>query len=173
MLRLIIRFLFVMSGFCSILFVSCSEDEECRQTRYVRMYAGFYTINTDTITNIESEARLKLTDSLSVRGIGAESFLYTNAVRKDSVNLPLNKSANLSEFVFTFKDSLSVAVSDTVGIYYENHERYLSFECGCLNTFTLDSLKIKTTHHYIDSVVVKFKEVNTTHVENIKIYHTR
>ncbi len=157
----------------SIFLFSCANDEECRMDRYVEMHAGFYTITLNTSTNVETETTLTLTDSLSIRGIGVDSFLYYNAAIKEPLNLPLNKLTDLSEFVFSFKDTLNNIVSDTVSIYYENHEQYLSFECGCINTFTIDSIMSGTTNHYIDSIVINFKEVNTVNVENIKIYRSR
>jgi len=168
----IVRILFLLIAFCCIFLSSCKEDEECRQERYVRMSVGFYTINVNTSTNVQSSAKLYI-DTLSVKGVGADLLLYNNAARKDSVRLPLNKLLDVSEFVFTFKDiETESVISDTISVYYENHEDYLSFECGCLNTFTIDSLRTKTTNHYIDSIVINSKEVNTANVENLKIYHT-
>lgn len=158
--------------FCSVFLFSCSEDEECRQSRYVQLYAGFYRINVDPVTGIESQVKIYI-DTLSVQGVGLDSLLYKDAARKDSVKLPLNKLSDLSEFVFTINDTvLNRIFKDTISVYYENHEDYLSFECGVLNTFTIDSIRTKATRHYIDSIVVNSKEVNTNNVENIKIYRT-
>ena len=172
MSKKIIRILFPLIAFCCIFFLSCKEDEECRQERYVRMYAGFYTISTNTSTHVQSPVKLYI-DTLSVKGVGIDSLLYKNAARKDSVRLPLNKFFDVSEFVFVFKDTITKSIfADTISVYYENHEDYLSFECGCLSTFTIDNLRTKTTNHYIDSIVINSKEVNTANVENIKIYHT-
>ena len=165
------RILFSLAVFCCILFSSCKEDEECRRERYVRLSTVFYTVETNTSTGLESIVKLTLSDSLSVWGMGVDSLLYFNAPKQNSIELPLNKLSDSSEFVFTFKDTLNVSVSDTISIYYENREGFLSFECGCLNTFTIDSLRTKTTRHYIDSIAINHKEVNTENVENIKIYH--
>lgn len=157
---------------CCLSLVSCKEDEQCRQERYVRMYVGFYRINTNTATGEQTEGKLYV-DTLSVQGVGLDGYIYENVPRKDSVQLLLNNQVDVSEFVFTFEDTLRRQVlTDTLSVHYARTESYLSFECGCLYTFTIDSVETRATRNFIDSIVINSKEVNTANVENIKIYHT-
>ena len=119
-----------------------------------------------------TEGRLYV-DTLSVQGVGLDGYIYDRVPRKDSVQLVLNNQADVSEFVLTFEDTLrQLVVADTLSVYYRRTESYLSFECGCLYTFTLDTALTRSTRHFIDSIVINSIEVNTANVENIKIYHT-
>jgi hypothetical protein len=128
-------------------------------------------MTTDISTGIISSVKINI-DTLSVQGIGIDTFFYNNTARINAVNLPLNRLTELSEFVFTFNDTtLNITLKDTVSVFYEIHEKYLSFACGILHTFTLDSLRINTTRHYIDSIVVSSTEVNNiSNAENIQLY---
>lgn len=160
-------FRFFISIFCFVFLFSCGEDEECRKDRYVRLGVGFYKINVDVESGIASPVKLVI-DSITVNGLDIDSLLYNNAKKKDSVRLPLNKLAEESTFRFIGNDT-----TDTFTVYYQNNEEFLSFECGCLNTFTIDVERTRQslTTHYIDSIVVTNPEVNTLDVENIQIYH--
>ena len=157
---------------CVLLLAACKEDEQCRMERYVRLYAGFYQMNLNAASGERTEGRLDV-DTLSVQGVGLDGYIYDRAPRKDSVQLVLNNQADVSEFVLTFEDTLrQQVVADTLSVYYRRTESYLSFECGCLYTFTLDTALTRSTRHFIDSIVINSIEVNTANVENIKIYHT-
>jgi len=156
---------FVFLTVC-ILLCSCGRDEECRLDKYVQLYAGFYQIHTDTITGIITERQLSI-DSLTIQGTGVDSFLYRNARNLNAVKLPLNPIEGTSSFSFKFNE-----IEDEVHLSHINHEDYLSFECGILVTFTLDLENSRHTQHYIDSIVVRSLEVNTSNAENIKIYHS-
>ena len=157
---------------CILLLAACKEDEQCRMERYVRLYAGFYQMSLNTSTGERTEARLYI-DTLSVQGVGLDGYIYHRAPRKDTMQLMLNNQADVSEYILTFEDTVRRQVLiDTLSVHYRRAESYLSFECGCLYTFTIDTVLTRSTRHYIDSIVINSKEVNTANVENIKIYHT-
>ncbi|NDV46682.1 hypothetical protein D0T49_06440 [Paludibacter sp. 221] len=162
----LVRVLFFTVSFCTLFLFSCGNDEECRRDKFVRLYAGFYTVKTDTITGISAESKLSV-DSITVKGVGVDSLLYNNSKKLNSVQLQLNKLKTQSDFVFVFNN-----VVDTIKFGYSSSESYLSFECGTLTTFALDTLNSKHTTNYIDSIIIISPEVSTADVENIKIYHT-
>ena len=151
----------------TLIFASCGQDEECRLPHYVPLRVGFYEITTDTLSGTTSSARLAI-DTLIVQGLGSDSLF--GYVRANSVNLPLNKFSEVSEFVFTFIDNkLDTIIQDKISIFYETHNEFLSFECGILYTFTIESAQ--TTTNYIDSIVINSTEVNTfNNAQHIQIY---
>ncbi len=158
--------------FCCMLLLACQEDEQCRLERYVRLHVSFYQMTTNLSTGVQSEGTLYV-DTLSVQGIGVDGYIREKAAGKDTVQLLLDKENDISEFIFTFEDTLrQLVVTDTLSVYYSRTESYLSFECGCLYTFTIDPELTSATNHFIDSIVIYSTEVNTANEENIKIYHT-
>ena len=164
-----ISLLLFASVFCALLLTSCSEDEECRLPRFVVLNTGFYRINTNPIGET-STARL-VVDSLEVRWANVRAYVR----RTDRIFLSLNKLSELSEFVFELFDAEQNFLGrDTVSIFHEVHEEFLSFECGFLHTFTIDETRTRTTNHFIDSIVINSKEVNNfSNAEHIRLYHTR
>jgi hypothetical protein len=110
-------------------------------------------------------------DSLTVQGLRidstghyqlVDSILY-NRQSESSINLPLNNFKPKSTFKIKFNTIL-----DTMTIFHANLNDYLSLECGCIVTHSIDSVNI--TKHYIDSVRIKIRDVNTTNAENIRLY---
>ena len=152
-----------------IFFTSCGIDEECRYPMHAPLRVGFYEMITDLSTGITTTTRVSI-DTLIVQGIGSDSIL--GFLQASSIGLPLNKLSDASNFVFTFIDNrLDVIMQDVVSIYYEIHEDFLSFECGILTTFTIDSIRTTTTNNYIDSIVINSTEVNTfNNAQHIQIF---
>jgi hypothetical protein len=120
----------------------------------------------------------KQTDSphtltVSAHGEGVDSLIYNNE-QTSFVNLPLNKFAQSSTFEILLNDTLEI-----ITVWHTNYEEYLSFECGVVTCFTIDSLQIngnsidllKTNGIYIDSVSIINYSVNIQNAENIKLYH--
>lgn len=143
---------------------ACDYDDTCRKDKYVRMEAAFYqaTYNSTSETTTISSETLK---NISVKGIGSDSILYENDTLS-SVVLPLKKFENTTRFQITYGK-----LTDTITVLHTNTDTYISLECGCVKTFVLDS--VYSTKHFIDSVKISLKDVNTTTSakENIKIYN--
>jgi hypothetical protein len=159
--------LFSIFFITTVFFSSCSEDEECRQSRFVRLRVGFHEMRTDVSTGITSSERITI-DSLNIQFANVQRGL----ARASRIELELNKLDSLSQFIFAFTDTtLNITVRDTVSVFYEIHEEFLSFQCGILHTFTLDSARTSTTRHFLDSIVISSTEVNNiSNAENIKLY---
>ena len=154
--------------FFILLFTSCNEDPECRISSYVRLRAGFHQMVTDIATGTASSQRATI-DSVHVFFAGTG----TRWLQTQGVHLQLNKLEDSSQFVFRFFETIAdvvVPTQDVVSIFYTVHETYISFQCGLLHTFTIDSV-VHTTRNFIDSIVIVSPEVNNvSNAENIKIY---
>ncbi|MDR0370644.1 MAG: hypothetical protein LBH80_02140 [Prevotellaceae bacterium] len=145
------------------LFISCGSDDTCRQNMYVAMRVRFYQQTTDSETGAVGTGTLTL-DSLTVKGVGVDSVLINNQKKRSDVNVFLKRFKNETLYVFTFND-----INDTLTILHQNEEELLSFECGYLTTYTLDT--VYHTTHYIDSIAIKSRTVNaTSNEENLSIY---
>lgn len=149
---------------------SCVTDESCTQITYVKLTAGFYHVIPNDTTNINTLIPLSI-DSLTVQGLTidstghyhlVDSILY-NHQTETTINLPLNNFSPKSIFKIKFNSIL-----DTMTIYHANLNDYLSLECGCIVTHSIDTVIM--TKHYIDSVRIKIRDVNTINAENIRLY---
>ena len=154
---------FFIVVFCAIFMFSCANDEECRKDRYVQMNAKFYTKILNPITKNYTTSTLTI-DSITVKGVGVDSILYKNSKKINSLELPLNKFKSTSKFSLKFNQ-----ITDTITILHTNVEQYLSLECGCIKVHTIDT--VLTTNHFIDSVKIKVRNVNTIQSEHVQIYN--
>lgn len=151
---------------CILAVASCVSDDQCHKNKYVKMQVGIYHVTLNGTTKTTSSAYMNI-DSITVKGIGAsiDSSLYNKTKAIHNLTLPLNKFTSESKFEITFNQ-----ITDTVTIYHTNYDTYLSLECGCIKTHTLDT--VLTTNHFIDSVHISIHDVNTSTSakENIKLY---
>ena len=165
--------IFIVLLFSILLNYSCTSDETCTQTKYVKLTTNFYHVHYNDTTKIYTTSTLSV-DSLTVQGLKldtltgqyhlVDSILYNNQKKVSSINLPLNNSSTQSKFRIRFN-----AIVDTLTIYHTNFNDYLSLECGCIKTHSIDT--VITTHHYIDSIQIKIHDVNTINAENISLYN--
>ena len=156
-------FQYLVVVFFVIIIFSCTTDEECRKDRYVQLNAKFYTNILNTSTNKYTTSSLTI-DSITLKGVDVDSILYKNSKKISSVFLPLNKFKSESKFSVKFNQ-----ITDTITILNSNIEQYLSLECGCIKVHTIDT--VLTTNHYIDSVKIKVRNVNTIQSEHVQIYN--
>jgi len=165
------KIIFIFLAFSILLNFSCSTDETCIQTKYVKMTVNFYLANpTDTI--IANRIKAMTVDTLTVQGLRfdsitglyqlVDSILY-NKENKSTIDLPLNNNSTRSTFRLKFKN-----VTDTMTIFHSNLKDYLSLECGCIIIHAIDT--VITTNHYIDSARIRIHDVNTINAENIRLY---
>lgn len=154
-----------------VLFLSsCTNDSECRKNKYVNLKVGIYLV-TYNATNQTSTNSVLSIDSITVGGIKEingvnlllDSLLYNNQKRVNKLVLPLDKSENKSDFFVKFNN-----VSDTLTVLYTPYNFYLSLECGCIKTFSIDT--VLTTNNYIDSVKITNRNVTNIDAEHIQIY---
>lgn len=118
----------------------------------------------DSTTNIYSNSALTI-DSIWVMGLGTDSLLYNKETSIKSINIPLKKTIEQTDYIVRFNNS-----TDTISIFHTNNDRYyLSLECGCVVAHSID--EIVSTGHFIDSVSIINRDINTTNAENIQIFH--
>lgn len=154
------------------IFFSCVVDEQCRQSKTVQFVANVYHVSINSQTGVITRTA-KTLDSLTVRGLltdtinnkyfYTDSVLYNSQKSLSSFNLPLHKFSNNSKYEVKFN-----AIADTITILHTNSDVYLSLECGCLKTHSIDTVLV--TRHFIDSVSISNHTVNTTNAENLRIY---
>ena len=167
------KYIFIVLIFTLFLIVSCATDETCIQTKYVKLTAGFYHAVRNDSTQLVTSTQLSF-DSITVQGLKldtltgvyhlVDSILYNNNKQKlSTIDLPLNNFAFQSKFKLTLNSKV-----DTLTIYHQNFNEYLSLECGCIVKHTIDTVSI--TRHFIDSVQIRIHDVNTLNAENIRLY---
>lgn len=143
---------------------ACTQTENCTQEKNVLMQVGFYKKTMDSTTNIYSNSALTI-DSIWVMGLGTDSLLYNKETSIKSINIPLKKTIEQTDYIVRFNNT-----TDTISIFHTNNDRYyLSLECGCVVAHSID--EIVSTGHFIDSVSIINRDINTTNAENIQIYH--
>ena len=143
---------------------ACTQTENCTQEKNVLMQVGFYKKTMDSTTNIYSNSALTI-DSIWVMGLGTDSLLYNKETSIKSINIPLKKTIEQTDYIVRFNNT-----TDTISIFHTNNDRYyLSLECGCVVAHSID--EIVSTGHFIDSVSIINRDINTTYAENIQIYH--
>lgn len=143
---------------------ACTQTENCTQEKNVLMQVGFYKKTMDSTTNIYSKSALTI-DSIWVMGLGTDSLLYNKETSIKSINIPLKKTIEQTDYIVRFNNT-----NDTISIFHTNNDRYyLSLECGCVVAHSID--EIVSTGHFIDSVSIINRDINTTNAENIQIYH--
>ena len=176
------KYIFIAFIFVCLLHVSCVTDDTCTQTKYVKLTAGFYHVSYSDLTKTNTFSTLSI-DSITVQGMKmdtltgqyhlVDSILYNNQKSVSTINLPLNnlllKSNTSKNFSTqsTFKIKFNTTV-DTMTIYHTNLNDYLSLECGCIVTHSIDTVIM--TNHFVDSVKIKIHNVNTIDAENIRLY---
>jgi len=153
--------------FCLIAGISCTSDETCRKDRYVAIHAGFYTLKTDKDGKL-TRPSLSI-DSITIQGLDSkgqlvDSILYNNQKKVSVIYLPLYKFGNQSKFMISLNDTI-----DTLTVLHTNYDQYLSLECGCIKTHSIDT--VLTTNHFIDSILINNHDINTIDAEHIQIYH--
>jgi hypothetical protein len=142
---------------------SCAVDEECRKDKFVAMKVMFYKKTLNPTTQQYTTSTL-IVDSLTVQGIGVDSVLYNNKKSISQIFLPLHKFQNESRFAIRFNN-----ITDTLTILHTNYDFYLSLECGCIKTHSIDT--VLTTNHFVDSIRIPNHNINTFNAEHLQIYN--
>jgi len=144
----------------SLTFSSCDNDEQCREDNYVMLRIGFYKSDIDSLGR---QTNSNNTLIVSAKGVGNDSLIYDN-FSGQYINLPVNMFENSSTFDIILNDTLQ-----TFTVFYSSKEEYLSFECGYLTTFTIDSFL--SQGDYVDSISFINNSVDTQNAENFRFYH--
>lgn len=153
---------FLLPTFVALLtlsIVGCGNTG-CQETISVNARCSFYG---------KSDRRPFTFDSITVYGIGAsgDSILYRRATGQSFVKLPLRKLTGESAYVFHFQGAGGGVIDqrDTLHLYHENINHFISEDCGAVVRHRVDSLSY--TRHYLDSLVVAKPSIINLDEENI------
>lgn len=128
--------------------VSCQPDNQCRKENIVQMQVSF-----------KNKALSKVSlDSVTIQGVGSDSVLYDNKKSVNEVSLPLHKTKDKTQFVF----SNGVKV-DTLSIEHLNTDNFISLECGCFVYHTIQ--RAYSCGTWIDSVAIITTEITSINAE--------
>jgi hypothetical protein len=155
------KILFWLSAFCILYLTNCTYDGECMQNTDIQATAKFYQPKYNSNTGKYEISTYS--SIIKVFGVGNDSILSDTLLIKE-IFLPLDPLKEITEFVFEIRDK----TADTLTLFYNNEEYFLSLECGCLMFQTLKNVKFTTNQ--IDSILINDNRVNQNKVENIKIY---
>lgn len=89
---------------------------------------------------------------------GTDSVLINKDVNVDSFSLPMSYSQNEDVLFFEIHTLSKQVFKDTVTVSKENRSHFESVDCSPSFFHTITG--VKTTHNYIDSIVINQKEVN-------------
>jgi len=157
-----VNFWLILALLFGIGWSSCSTEETCRKSKTVLLGAKLYQDTLNTKTNQYVTLSYKA-DSLTSLGVGVNMYIYKSAKDLSEIKLPLDKLQTQSRFSIKFNE-----IYDTITVVYHNTDEYMSLECGCVRTHTIDT--VLTTNHFIEKILLSKPIINTTYVENIKIF---
>lgn len=150
---------FLIFLFLLLMLMACSNDEECRIDKRVNLTIGFYKVSTTANATLVAFT----VDSISVKGLTRDSLLYNNVKALKSIQLPLRKFYEQTDFELSVNN-----VKDTISIFYRNNDAYfLSFACGCIVVHEID--EVTFTQNAIKNIVLQQNIVNNITVEHVKI----
>ena len=89
---------------------------------------------------------------------GTDSVLINKDVNVDSFSLPMSYSQDEDVLFFEIHTLSKQVFKDTVTVSKENRSHFESVDCSPSFFHTITD--VKTTHNYIDSIVINQKEVN-------------
>ena len=145
----------------SILFFGNCTDDQC---------------NVDTESSLRFELlvkdatlkTLKYLDSLAIYSPQwTDSIFYKDegVTKTKSLFLMLSPYSDTSELIFT---SNTVPLNDTIIIYSQRENIYLSPECGFITNFLIDTVLF--TNNYIDSIEIVTSKITTEENGHIQVY---
>lgn len=137
------------------IFSSCTEEESCREENEVYLRVGFYSAGTLNQISV---------DSIWVKGIGVDEYLYTNTKKAKQILLPLKKNGNQSDFIIRVNNE-----TDTLKISHTNQEYLIDYNCGCIITHQIDT--ILNSNHGIQISKIENHSVETNVQEHIQLYY--
>lgn len=153
-MKLSIKILAIFIGL-ALFFNSCVEEGSCREENEVYLRVGFY--NDLTLGQLSA-------DSIWVKGIGVDQYLYANTKKVKQILLPLKKNGIQSDFIIRMNNQI-----DTLKISHTNQEYLIDYNCGCIITHQIDT--ILSSHHGIRKSKIENHSVGTNVQEHIRLYY--
>lgn len=168
------RFITVIIILAGIVFFSaCEKDDICVEGDTPQLVIRFY--------DIENPTEFKAVPGLRVAGADKDVTVSTFTDRSDldSIAIPLNPGANISEFLFIINsvdddDGFEAGNIDGINFSYEIQEEYIGRACGFIANFdNLNSTTTTDTENWIQNVEITKTLViqEDTLSAHVKIFH--
>lgn len=114
------------------------------------------------------EQSIVLLDTLTVTAAGTDSILLNREHKAKSMQMPMSYTAQTDTLIMEFINENEVRNVDTIWVSKTNYEHYESPSCPTAMFHKI--IAIKSTHTYIDTIIVVNPNVNYNGTENFKIY---
>ena len=153
----------LLTVLCSLLCTGCDSGYDCALDNIAYNRIKFYTTNE---FGVEGEYAFPEPLTVSIIINGRDSIVVNYVTNAKELTLPMSYTSECDTVLFNFYDRHY----DTLYIKHSNIPIYQSMECGVIMHHRLTG--ITNTTNMIDSMVIKERNVNFDHNENIKIYFT-
>ena len=114
---------------------------------------------------------LKLS-TVSVYGTGmwSDSVMKTSVSGSSALEIRLDPASEVTKLRFDFAlKQPTDTIRDTVTFYYENHDYFVSIDCGCVVFHYIDS--IGHTNNFIKKIAITNPEITNEKTPNFTIYY--
>lgn len=154
--------LWLLAGLLFTGLISCEQERDpCLQptTAYLRVRSVKMVSDTTHVDTLLTNPRWIAIDS-------QVALVFDR--RTAAFNLLLNPSADSARYAL--QPDSAVAAYDTLVFYYERRLKFLSNACGYTYFYTLHD--VKSTHHELDSVLIRNNDVdgNVNTPEHVQVY---
>jgi len=139
--------------------LSCAQDETCRDDKQASFQIGFADFETGRAASVDSLQVFVL----DADGQPMDSVLNNKQARISTLKLPLNKTANTTVFILQFLE----LYNDTLYVFYENTEYFISYPCGMTIAHQLDT--VISSNHVIKDLKILQKKVDTNEMQHVQI----
>ncbi|MBQ4083389.1 MAG: hypothetical protein IJC77_03880 [Bacteroidaceae bacterium] len=156
------RFRYIARLLCALLvgagLFACS-GEDCPINNVVQGKLAFYNQHGESVS---------YADSLTVRVVRpqGDSVVLNRKVYASEVLFPLSYVHGTDTLIFDYSGG---RVPDSLFISHTNRPTLVSVDCGTAMFHTITS--VGSTHHYIDTLVIKSSDVNYDERENIQVIY--
>ncbi len=152
----LLTILFFFLFFC---LTSCRDEYSiCNLGKDVKFFAGFYQ-------KIAGNEVTATAPNLTIALLNTSNPIYNNEANVTVFSLPLNGTVDSAKYVITIANNLP---KDTLTIVYTSQSNIISAECG--SAIYNNVTKLYSTYNTIDSVKIILPAVNTSLLQNAKIY---
>ena len=142
---------------CVFMFTTgCMQEELCEDVTANPLRVGFYRSDNGDKVPVSL-------DSLSVIGLGHDSFLYEKIYNVGMIELPLNVLTDSCGFVLSFHEN-----TDSLKVYYERNLSLVSLECGFVTFFIIKDIKV--TNNAIQTFVIESYNVTNINEQHLQIF---
>lgn len=140
--------------------LSCAQDETCRDDKQASFQIGFADFETGRAASVDSLQVFVL----DADGQPMDSVLNNKQARISTLKLPLNKTANTTVFILQFLE----LYNDTLHVFYENTEYFISYPCGMTIAHQLDT--VISSKQVIKDLKILHKKVDTNELQHLQIF---